>query len=50
VSERTPRAFTTDFKQQAVLRLEAGASASALAADSLAICVDRGMIPNREFR
>ena len=33
MSERRPRIFTTEFKQQAVLRLEAGASASALAAE-----------------
>ena len=33
MSERRPRVFTTEFKQQAVLRLEAGASASALAAE-----------------
>ncbi len=31
MSDRTPRAFSTEFKEQAVLRLEAGASASALA-------------------
>ena len=31
MSERTPRFFTTGFKERAVLRLEAGASASALA-------------------
>ena len=33
MSERTPRYFTTPFKERAVLRLEAGASASALAAE-----------------
>jgi len=31
VSDRAPRGFTTEFKERAVLRLEAGASASALA-------------------
>ena len=33
MSEQTPRIFTTEFKERAVLRLEAGASASALAAE-----------------
>lgn len=33
MSERTPRVFTTEFKQRAVLQLEAGASASSLAAE-----------------
>lgn len=33
MSERTNRVFTTEFKEQAVHRLEAGASASALAAE-----------------
>ena len=31
MSDHTPRIFTTEFKARAVLRLEAGASASALA-------------------
>ena len=31
MSDRTPRGFTTEFKERAVLRLESGASASALA-------------------
>ena len=31
MSDRAPRGFTTEFKERAVLRLEAGASASALA-------------------
>ena len=31
MSDHTPRIFTTEFKERAVLRLEAGASASALA-------------------
>jgi transposase-like protein len=33
VSEQVPRIFTTEFKERAVLRLEAGASASALATE-----------------
>ena len=33
MSEQAPRIFTTEFKERAVLRLEAGASASALAAE-----------------
>ncbi len=33
MSEQVPRNFTTEFKERAVLRLEAGASASALAAE-----------------
>jgi transposase-like protein len=33
VSQQVPRIFTTEFKERAVLRLEAGASASALAAE-----------------
>jgi transposase-like protein len=33
VSERAPRVFTTEFKERAVLQLEAGASASALASE-----------------
>ena len=33
MSEQVPRVFTTEFKERAVLRLEAGASASALAAE-----------------
>jgi transposase-like protein len=33
VTERTPRVFTTEFKERAVQRLEAGASASALASE-----------------
>ena len=33
MSERTNRVFTTEFKERAVLRLEAGASASALASE-----------------
>jgi transposase-like protein len=33
VLEQSPRVFTTEFKERAVLRLEAGASASALAAE-----------------
>jgi transposase-like protein len=33
VSEQSPRVFTAEFKEFAVLRLEAGASASALAAE-----------------
>jgi transposase-like protein len=33
VSNRTPRIFTTEFKERAVLRLEAGAQYSALAAE-----------------
>ena len=33
MSEQVPRVFTTEFKESAVLRLEAGASASALAAE-----------------
>ena len=31
MSEQVPRIFTTEFKERAVLRLEAGASATALA-------------------
>lgn len=33
MSNRTPRVFTTEFKERAVLRLEAGAQFSALAAE-----------------
>ena len=33
MSEQTPRVFTTEFKERAVLRLEAGASASSLATE-----------------
>jgi transposase len=33
VSDRTPRVFTTEFKERAVLRLEAGEQFSALAAE-----------------
>jgi transposase len=33
VSNRTPRVFTTEFKERAVLRLEAGEQFSALAAE-----------------
>ena len=33
MSNRTPRVFSTEFKERAVLRLEGGASASALAAE-----------------
>ena len=33
MSSRTPRVFTTEFKERAVLRLEAGAPFSALAAE-----------------
>ena len=33
MSEQAPRIFTTEFKERAVLRLEAGASASALATE-----------------
>ena len=33
MSKQVPRVFTTEFKESAVLRLEAGASASALAAE-----------------
>ena len=33
MSEQVPRIFTTEFKESAVLRLEAGASASALATE-----------------
>jgi transposase len=33
VSNRTPRIFTTEFKERAVLRLEAGEQYSALAAE-----------------
>jgi transposase-like protein len=33
VSNRTPRIFTAEFKEQAVLRLEAGEQATALAAE-----------------
>jgi len=33
VPEQSPRVFTTEFKEGAVLRLEAGASASALASE-----------------
>lgn len=33
MSDHIPRIFTTEFKERAVLRLEAGASASALAAE-----------------
>ena len=33
MSKQVPRVFTTEFKENAVLRLEAGASASALAAE-----------------
>lgn len=33
MSEQAPRVFTTEFKERAVLRLEAGASASALATE-----------------
>lgn len=33
MSGRTPRVFSTEFKEQAVLRLEAGESFSALAAE-----------------
>ena len=33
MSEQVPRVFTTEFKESAVLRLEAGASASALASE-----------------
>ena len=33
MSEQTPRVFTTEFKERAVLRLEAGASASAVATE-----------------
>jgi transposase len=33
VSHRTPRVFTTEFKERAVLRLEAGEQFSALAAE-----------------
>lgn len=33
MSEQAPRVFTAEFKEGAVLRLEAGASASALAAE-----------------
>ena len=33
MSNRTPRIFTTEFKERAVLRLEAGEQATALAAE-----------------
>ena len=33
MSDRTPRIFTTEFKEQAVLRLEGGEAATALAAE-----------------
>ena len=33
MSKQVPRIFTTEFKERAVLRLEAGASASALATE-----------------
>ena len=33
MSERTPRIFTTEFKERAVLRLEAGEPATPLAAE-----------------
>jgi transposase len=33
MSDRTPRLFTTDFKERAVLRLEAGEQFSAVAAE-----------------
>lgn len=33
MSEQVPRVFTTEFKERAVMRLEAGASASALATE-----------------
>ena len=33
MSKQVPRVFTTEFKENAVLRLEAGASASALASE-----------------
>jgi transposase-like protein len=33
VSDRTPRIFTTEFKERAVLRLEAGEQATTLAAE-----------------